>query len=274
MKDLLGSVGAQILESLKDVMVNVILSTGAATVILEGLSRRREFALRARHERELEILRSQIEREREVLASVRGIIANSATGAHAKVLESLSAMWVDILAIRDFASKFYMIYELLTREEITDPSNMPFLRARVEHVDDKEWAEAIDRFQAAERHRPFVGEALYRLFYVYRAVSLRLAWKVREGLKRKRVPYWDEGLDGKPDALIEQVLGIALSRDEVLELVKPAGPIGGPLRICGALESKIIEEMSQWIFGQRQAALSLREQERMQEAIRVLDKGI
>lgn len=101
-----------------------------------------------------------------------------------------------------------------------------------------------------ELYRPFLGEDLWFLFWLYRVVALRMAFRVTQGIEKKRqLPEWDD------DSVIE-LLRTRLSEDEITFLRKQK--IAGPQRTLELLELKILREAEARISGTHAGELSLK----------------
>jgi hypothetical protein len=115
-----------------------------------------------------------------------------------------------------------------------------------------------------EDKRPFIGESLWFKFWVYRAFTLRLAFKVVRGRDGRKFYEWNKDENGNEDAMFE-ILNFVLT-DKELEVVINTGPrkeMGVPQRIMDLLERKMLDEMNEWIFGKRLINMSIEEQQRV-----------
>jgi hypothetical protein len=86
------------------------------------------------------------------------------------------------------------------------------------------------------------------LFGIYESASFRWAWKIIRGRLEGHFPDWDEDLKGNKD--MELMLRIVMSKEEIESLGKKM-PFGIPRQAQSIIESKMLKEMNELIFGKR-----------------------
>jgi len=119
---------------------------------------------------------------------------------------------------------------------------------------------------ALEMQRPFLGERLWTLFFLYRAFSGRLAFRVVDGKQKGALPVWDA------DAGITDLLKTTLSSAEIETARSPK--FGGPQYAINLFEQKIIGEADRWISGKSAAELSIEEGQHLAEALRLAQNAV
>ena len=111
----------------------------------------------------------------------------------------------------------------------------------------------------AEHVRPFVGELLWSMFFVYRAFKLRVAVILEHGLKKGEMPYWYD------DNGIQQFIRLLFTEDEIGAIERyPIARFGKARQLA---ESKIIAEMNRIIAGHRSADSGLEQARKMLRAV-------
>lgn len=212
--------------------------------------------LRKSNEAELETLRAKIAEQHAETEFIRATITSGSAASHALVLDAVARLWKAVLEIRGTLRSARMVYDLITVDELKDESVQRKMLDAVPLLSEQEWGGILSGQAEVDEVRPFVGETLWQLFFVYRAVSMRLVWKVIEGKRRGRIPAWPYDFDGRLDSYLNKLVLLAMSDSEWLA-IKKYSPIGVPGRIEALIESKLLSEMSLWIFGQRMTSLSL-----------------
>ena len=107
--------------------------------------------------------------------------------------------------------------------------------------------------------RLFVGDRIYALVFVYRALHGRIEFLMQESLHEGHFdPWWE-------DSFVYQVLPLVLSQAEIGELQN------GQLRfdrLRSMLETKLLQECQPILSGEAAAHFSLKQAMAIQEAIR------
>lgn len=264
-------------ESLQSTLQGALLGIAAAW-IFDLIKQRLTLKWKAQYDRELEevrltysqnveLLKNFLGTERDALMAIRGILSNMISSTHGRTLEAIEQVWTNILRIRDFALQYIGLYELFTREELRRDDIAQELLDLIPLLREDQWMKEVRAATGdIEMYRPFIGERLWVLYSCYKAVALRIAWKVLEGKRHGRIPQWDETLAGKPDDRLRWLAGVVLSESELHEVFEPT-PFGGPWRLLAAIEAKILEEMNLLVFGRRQVSMSIREMEQLERAL-------
>jgi hypothetical protein len=162
----------------------------------------------------------------------------------AQIIDSMEKLWERVLAIREFSSRFTFFQSILLEEEYGDVVSGK-IKGIVPVISQEEFDKQVHNLTAdIEIVRPFVGETIWLLYYIYAAFSMRQAFKVQEGLKNGELYTWDKGPGEKPDSFKQQVLGVVFTEQELSQLdAHTAIPW-----ITRSLETKILNEMNEWIF--------------------------
>lgn len=223
--------------------------------------------LKSMHSIELERIRAELAENREMIASARAAISTGYAGAQSRVLEAVDSMWRKILVMRVSSSRLLFPYLVFAPEEIEAPAFAEKLSEMVPLISDKQLQQTLDEVtEAAEDTRPFLGESLWRSFSLYRSFTLRLAFKMQQQRRQGHYLAWNKDWKGRVDNELLEMPKLILG-DGQLQQVLSMGPLGVPQRILEAMETKILEEMNELIFGRRLVSLTIEEQERVRRVL-------
>jgi hypothetical protein len=107
--------------------------------------------------------------------------------------------------------------------------------------------------------RPFVGDRIYMLVFVYQAIHGRMEILMRQSLVQGRLdPWWK-------DSHIHHLLGLVLSQDEVEDLQHSEARL---TQLQSMFETKLLQECQPILSGEAAAHFSLKQAMAIQEAIR------
>jgi hypothetical protein len=212
---------------------------------------------------ELEHLRADITERRDLLNNTHAALSIGYDASHEQIVAAIEELWKTIREVRAFASPYIFFYQLVSPREYDNVTDK--IIKILPKIPQKDFDIQITRLRLEiEDKRPFIGESLWFTFWVYRAFTLRLAFKVVRGRDSRKFYEWNKNEYGKEDAMFE-VLHYVLT-DKEQEAVINTGPIkemGVPQRIMDLLERKMLDEMNEWIFGKRLIHMSIEEQQRI-----------
>ncbi len=198
------------------------------------------------YDKDLEKVRSDFSRAENLLGELVATASAGHLAAQEQRIKAVQGLWQEVLAIRNFTGEFLLIYNILTPEEYHSAFTRP-AETLISTMPTTEFdRHAMELGDDAEKQRPFLGEALWGYFFIYRAFTLRLAWKVVKGRDEGRICRWDEGLDDKEDHVV-RMLRTVLGDDEV-EKARSA-QTGGPQKLMNVLEGRILVETDRRLSG-------------------------
>lgn len=213
-------------------------------------------AFRNQNTAELEQLRSELVERRDDLASIRSALAVGHAASHDRVVESIGKLWTAMLRIRDFAGRMTVVHDFVLPNEFEDQRHHYKLLDMVPDHSDQSFMEEVQSLDPEiEPLRPFLGESLWRKYYVYRAFALRIAWNAHHGKQLGKLRPWDMSDKGELDTSLFQLLRIVLDDREIGELAPL--PFAAPRALFDAMELKILDDMNEWLFGRRMASLTV-----------------
>ena len=268
---------------MRDLLLSIISSltfSGALTAALIWLSRNwiterlrraieHEYAqkleshkaqLKAEHEIALERLRSDLAREHAIETTATATFTAGHIAASERRLQAVEALWKTILELRNNTPTIVGVADMLTSDETrkvpADPRLAPLLK-------DLSEAKIVSIFiqgsSGVEVFRPFFGDYLWSLFFVYRALMGRISLIFVKGRGQATVDYWAED-DG-----VRQLLSAVLSKDELEHFHKMR--IGKLDFMRGAMEAKILAEIRRIVSGQSSGEVALDQARRISEAL-------
>lgn len=153
-------------------------------------------------------------------------------------MKAVDQLWSEVVRIRTELPVAVGFQDILLSRELNEPRVLRDLG----EMADENMSEPVLHDNGVERVRPFVGESLYLKFFIYRAVTGRVAYLLEKGLKARRLAPWYE------DAGVQQLLGYVLTKDEVRQLKKT--DVEQLRWVHNTIEAKILEGMQRLIAGE------------------------
>jgi len=203
---------------------------------------------KAKQESELAVLKARADHNNQLLSNVTNAISNLYLASNEKRIASLNKVWTGMLDIKgNLPVLVFNTYSILTKEEI------------IKLPEDKNeyFKELISSFNAQEYHlhghkiikeveetRPFIGENLWLVFFVYQAFLQRLTYLIDDGLKKGKIVYWKEDKN-----FIDQMLGVVIKPEELQQLFR--NDVASFNNVLNFLEFKALNDISEQISGKR-----------------------
>jgi len=187
---------------------------------------------------------------------------------NARIIMAMEKLWTSVLVIREFGRRFTTFQSLLLPEEY-DKIIAGKLKGIVPIMSQEEFHnQMVTLDPGVESERPFVGEAIWSLYYIYRAFTVRQALKVQDGLEKKKLQVWNKDFQGKHDSATERMLGTIFTQEELLQFDAGDG-FGATTKIMNAIEVRLLNEMNDWIFNRHFHKIDVEKQEAIQNSITV-----
>jgi hypothetical protein len=168
-------------------------------------------------------------------------------------------------ALRDSTNTIVFPYSILIRSEYGLAFTTPIIAAGLPTSASAFLTSTITSSDTCEVLRPFLGEKHWVMFWVYRGVILRLAYRVLQARDDGQpLPLWHEGSDGKP----EHVLAFArfvLTDAEIKAAVDLT--FNGPRTLIELIEQTLLLEIDRRISGTSTADMTIAESRRLVEAL-------
>ncbi|MBF2095759.1 MAG: hypothetical protein IGR80_13500 [Synechococcales cyanobacterium K44_A2020_017] len=260
----------------------VIASVGGASIIIFGIStwlgkvwaekvylknsslHSKELEkLKKHYAIELEQLKSEISQRQDFLSTSLSALSSGYISSRERTLVAIEILWKKILEIKAQVSEVTFFYSILLPSEYSEAASNKTTNIIPEinpsKLDDTFAQVSIE----VSEMRPFLGESLYRLYYIYRAFAYRQALKVLRRYDKKTIYEWDKNFEGKEDDVMYQALKEVFTGEELQNIIRNSQPFAPVQDILNAIELKIVVEMNEWIFGRQLVNMSIEEQQRI-----------
>lgn len=145
-------------------------------------------------------------------------------------IKAADTMWRTVLEIRANTSSPLTLLDMLDPSEYQSIGTDENLRSTL--LDREDLAQLSSDFEQA---RPFAGEKLFKLVFIYRAVRLRICLLLKEGVGKGLIQPWYE------DRLLKEHLSQVLTQDEMKRFEEQNPPL--VRGFSDLIESKILAEI-------------------------------
>ncbi len=152
-------------------------------------------------------------------------------------LAATERLWSAVLAMRDILSPAVFFFTILAPSEYDSAFEKPQVSAMFASVTDKLLADAMTRVSLVENDRPYLGERLWHLFFIYRAFLGRLTALILIGKKRGHIGDW------RNDDGVRQLLGPALSDQQAGSIVASRDNPHAANLVIGRLQDLMLAEI-------------------------------
>jgi hypothetical protein len=216
-------------------------------------------SLKSDYDVQLERLRAENTKQLAIEASARSSLSDAYRAAHERRLVAIERAWAIILKIRSVTPTAVSLLDIMHDEEYKTVPNIPVWRSMITNSQDDRLEERLPRaYEGMDEIRPFVGDRIYTLLFVYQAIHGRIEFLLLQSLDKKHLdPWWD-------DTGIHQSLLLVLSENEIEEL--QYGQSNRLQRVQSILETKLLQEFQPIISGEASAQFSLKQAIGIQEA--------
>lgn len=208
-----------------------------------------------RSDAKLERLKADLQGAYSTLKNSVDVIMATNSGMHPHIVVSVTALWTQMISIRDKFGTAVGFDNIFTAEEAGDAFS------GTDHANLLEYVRAFEgemhvnpmftEFNGNEmdRHRLFSGDRLWLIFHIFRAVHLRYGYLMSESFERRAFVDW------RKDNGIGQLLGSVLDRPDVSKLM--AMELGGLAAAVARLEAEFLHEATRVMSGSKAMADSL-----------------
>ena len=242
------------------------LISGGAFVGKTWISERMRQSVAADYEHNLEEYRDALARFSSQLAAVQSA-ANAALleGQRASAerrANAVDALWREVLRIRNESPAAVGMLDILLPSEYQNFVTNDRFRPLVPEIEE---AVATLLDPEIEHVRPFLGEHVFTLFFIYRAVHGRICFLLERGVKAGKVTPWFD------DAGVHQLLLTILTESEIQAFTELTR---GRVRWMRSLiEGKILEQLRRVVAGAESSSEGLEQAWRVQETMRHVELG-
>lgn len=198
--------------------------------------------LLAKHQKELEEIKARFTVEESVRQMLTGSFSNAQTQVFERRLNYIEELWKAFYVLRDSMPSFLTYVDIILEDEYQEWIK----RTDVQEVFGDLSMEKITKMSKSltgdiEKVRPFVGEYLWSLYFVYRAFSFRLVVFIFMERQKDAPKYW------KDDDGLKQILRSVLSESEFNSFTSKE--IGSIQYVRTLMEGKFISQVEKIITG-------------------------
>ena len=214
------------------------------------------------YSQQLEQFRSEMAERRDLVTAALHALSTGYSASHPRILKAMEAYWQAVLGQRRMISPYLRFgYELLGDE---DPYIQGLVQKLLSKTSKVSFSEIFtDSLVNLDEHRPFLGETLWELHELYTLYAYKLGLKVASAKEKGPSLRWHLGNDGKPDPIFKDA-EIYIGRDMFRQIVDQKA---SPTALLDALERRMIQEMHRWISGKELASSSLGQHTETQQAL-------
>ncbi len=171
-----------------------LLTTIVSVVIATLISKKLDARWKHVYERDIERFKDRMEQDRLVSNTALSSLNAASSAANPKIVAAVESVWAAMLKLREASSDTGYFADLTTKEEWCGLPSRPRQAERVLAIAEGGAARQrlMEELAAVENVRPFVGELIWSMFFVYRALVLRVAVIIERNLSRRTLPYWYE----------------------------------------------------------------------------------
>jgi hypothetical protein len=195
------------------------------------------------HQKELEDLKDQMAREKLVLDAAVASFSFGQQKAQEKRLEAVEALWESVLEVRRACQHAIFFYSILLPSEYNDLFTNPKLQKSFSGLNYESTLSKISEHTDLEKHRPYLGETLWYLFYLYNAILGRMTYLLIDGKEKGNISNW------MTDSLTGQYLQHIMTAEQLKQIQK--NPINAAEKVVMFLEEYLLEEISLIVSGER-----------------------
>jgi hypothetical protein len=198
--------------------------------------------LLAKHQKELEEIKAQFTVEESMRQMLTGSFSNAQSQVFERRLNSIEELWKAFYVLRDSMPSFLTYVDIILEKEYegwikrTDVQKV-FGDLSIDKITEMSRSLTGD----IEKVRPFVGEYLWSLYFVYRAFSFRLVVFIFMERQKNAPKYW------KNDDGLKQILRSVLSESEFNSFTSKE--IGSIKYVQTLMEGKFISQVEKIITG-------------------------
>jgi hypothetical protein len=207
------------------------------------------------HQKELEDLKDQMAREKLVLGAAVNTFSFGQQKAQEKRLEAVEALWNSVLEVRRACQKAIFFYSMLLPNEYNDLLTNTKLQKSFSDLNYESTLGKISDHSDLEKHRPYLGETLWYLFYLYNAILGRMTYLLIDGKEKGDITNW------MTDSLTSQYLDHIMTGEQLEQIKNNQSNAAG--RVLMFLEGYLLEEISLIVSGERSSKESFEYAQRL-----------
>jgi hypothetical protein len=232
-------------------VTQMIALLGGWTVIIVGLvtwigklvAEKVTLKWKEQQQKEIETLRSQLARDHIIMETAISSFSSGQRAVQEKKIQATETLWKHVLKIRKICQSVIFFFTILRPSEYNEVFAKPNIKAMVSDVDDSVLDQISSNPENFESNRPFLGEKLWLLFFIYRAFLGRITFILVNGLKEGKIEDW------KKDDGVHSLLKSILSNDQITAVTVESP--NAMHNVITLLEAMLLEEISLIISGSK-----------------------
>jgi hypothetical protein len=237
-----------------NLILSVVVSVAASSAVTAGLvfvlktyiGEKIKKSIEHEYATKMERLRADNAQQQSVQAVATALLAGSRQASHDRRLTAIETLWSAILRLKEMIPAVVGHADILLETEYGELlTNERFAADFTELPDEQQVHRQLESVKEVESVRLYLGERLFLYFFVYRAITFRIAYLFDRGRKAGRVLPWYR------DSGIRQLLGHVLSQEEMV--------VFDQQKFCqlnwvqALIETKILQHADRVISGQESA---------------------
>jgi hypothetical protein len=238
------------------------VSVTLATLISKKLDARWKHS----YDRDIEQFKGRLEQDRMIINTALPSLNAVSAAFHEHILKAVETLWDAMLKLGNAFPGVTLYADILTQEEWCNLPGDARTKDKMVIPSDKDVMRFMtDELAAAEHARPFVGEVVWSMYFVYRAFILRVVGIAQRNFDAGRLPPWYK------DKGIQQFVRLLLTEEEIRAAEQSQGGLFRHVRQLA--ESKILAEMNRIIAGHRSADSGLEHARKMLQTVAGIERG-
>lgn len=202
---------------------------------------------KSKQQTEIEIIKARFDQNNQLISNLTSSLTNVYLSSNNKRFEYLEKIWVGMMTIKsNMPTIVTTSYSILTKEELINlpKTDNKYLKASIQSFNAEEYLESNFKINSdLQKCRPFIGESLWIIYFVYQAFIGRLTILIEEGLRKGKITNWHDDF-----GFINQILNSVITKDQLEKLMSNSNSFNNVLNF---LESIAINDISEQITGKR-----------------------
>ena len=205
----------------------------------------------------LERLRADNAQYQSVQAVAMTSFSASRHAAIERRLDCIERLWSAIMRLKAITPTAVTIADSLVASEYEEFCKNPKLVEVLQYVSLHEMTEEMKSLSDVEVCRLYIGETLYLLFFIYRAITGRLVFLFEQGRKNGELLPWYR------DSGVRQLLTSVVTQEELRAFDNLR--VGQLVWVQSLLESKILQHANRIVSGEESADFGFVQAQRIAE---------
>ncbi|MES2656151.1 MAG: hypothetical protein V4620_11215 [Bacteroidota bacterium] len=210
---------------------------------------------KSEQQKDISNLKAQLDKNNLIIGNITNSISSTYLNSNGKRIESIEKTWIAMMKIKkEIPGLAFIAYTILNKNEVEDipkSSNKYTQTSIASFKPDVYQNSNYEILMDIEKGRPFIGENLWIIYFVYQAFIGRLVVLLEQGLEKGKVTYWKDDRQ-----FIDQILLLVIKPEELEQLI--AIDIKSFHNVLNFLESKALNDIAEQIMGKRMTEESVK----------------